>query len=88
MNVAAVRRAFETNFFGTLAVTQAMLPLLRRSASAMIVNQSSSIGSLTLQADPEWVHAKVKPIGYLVLGFPDGQALSYPITGSCSTPNP
>lgn len=64
VDVAAVRRAFETNFFGTLAVTQAMLPLLRRSASALIVNQSSSIGSLTLQADPEWVYAQVKPIGY------------------------
>ena len=63
-DVAAVRRAFETNFFGTLAVTQAMLPLLRQSASALIVNQSSSIGSLTLQADPEWVYAQVKPIGY------------------------
>lgn len=61
---AAVRRAFETNFFGTFAVTQAMLPLLRRSASALIVNQSSSIGSLTLQADPEWEYAQVKPIGY------------------------
>ena len=63
-DMAAVRRAFETNFFGTLAVTQAMLPLLRRSASAMIVNQSSSIGSLTLQADPNWVYCNVKPIGY------------------------
>ncbi len=63
-DAAAVRRAFETNFFGTLAVTQAMLPLLRRSASALIVNQSSSIGSLTLQADPAWVYAQVKPIGY------------------------
>ena len=61
---AAVRRAFETNFFGTLAVVQAMLPLLRRSASALIVNQSSSIGSLTHQADPDWVYAQVKPIGY------------------------
>jgi NAD(P)-dependent dehydrogenase (short-subunit alcohol dehydrogenase family) len=63
-DLAAVRRAFETNFFGTLAVTQAMLPLLRRSVSASIVNQSSSIGSLTLQADPDWVYAQVKPIGY------------------------
>ena len=61
---AAVRRAFETNFFGTLAVTQAMLPLLRRSASASIINQSSSIGSLTLQSDSDWVYAQVKPIGY------------------------
>ena len=63
-DIAAVRRAFETNFFGTLAVTQAMLPLLRRSARAMIVNQSSSIGSLTLQANPNWIYAQVKPLGY------------------------
>lgn len=63
-DAAAVRRAFDTNFFGTLAVTQAMLPLLRRSSSACIVNQSSSIGSLTLQADPDWVYAQVKPLGY------------------------
>ena len=63
-DLGAVRRAFETNFFGTLAVTQAMLPLLRRSASALIVNQSSSIGSLTHQADPAWIYAQVKPIGY------------------------
>ncbi len=63
-DLAAVRRAFDTNFFGTLAVTQAMLPLLRRSTSASIVNQSSSIGSLTLQSDPDWVYAQVKPIGY------------------------
>ena len=57
-------RAFETNFFGTLAVTQAMLPLLRRSASALVVNQSSSIGSLSHQSDPSWVYAQAKPIGY------------------------
>ena len=63
-DLAAVRRAIETNFFGTLAVTQAMLPLLRRSTSGMIVNKSSSIGSLTLQADPDWVYTQVKPIGY------------------------
>src|SRR5262245_1372382 len=32
-SVGAVRRIFDTNFFGTLAVTQAMLPLLRNSSS-------------------------------------------------------
>ncbi len=37
----AVRRIFDTNFFGTLAVTQAMLPLLKRSGSGRIVNISS-----------------------------------------------
>ena len=60
----AVRRIMETNFFGPLAVTQAMLPLLRNSPSARIVNQSSGLGSLTLSADPAWEFANFKLIGY------------------------
>lgn len=60
----AVRRVFETNVFGTLAVTQAMLPLLRRSEAGRIVNLSSSLGSLTLNGDPSWEAYDVKLIGY------------------------
>jgi NAD(P)-dependent dehydrogenase (short-subunit alcohol dehydrogenase family) len=60
----AVRRVFETNFFGTLAVTQAMLPLLRKSDSARIVNVSSGLGSLAHNGDPAWEFAHVKRIGY------------------------
>lgn len=47
-----VRAVFETNVFGVIAVTQAMLPLLRAAPAARIVNVSSSAGSLTLNADP------------------------------------
>lgn len=47
-----VRAVWETNVFGVLAVYQAMLPLLRRSANARIVNVSSGVGSLTSNADP------------------------------------
>ncbi|MFJ4657103.1 SDR family oxidoreductase [Nocardia sp. NPDC088792] len=46
----AVRTAVETNVIGVIRVTNALLPLLRRSASPRIVNMSSSVGSLTLQA--------------------------------------
>lgn len=60
----AVRQVFETNFFGALAVTQAMLPLLRRSGAGRIVNLSSSLGSLTLNGDPSWEAYDVKLIGY------------------------
>ena len=49
---AAVRAAVETNVIGVLRVTNAMLPLLRRSASPRIVNMSSTVGSLTRQTDP------------------------------------
>jgi NAD(P)-dependent dehydrogenase (short-subunit alcohol dehydrogenase family) len=61
---AAVRHVFETNFFGTLAVTQAMLPLLRRSISGRIVNVSSGLGSLAYNSDPDWEFAGVKLLGY------------------------
>ena len=51
-DLEAVRRAVETNVFGVIRVTNAMLPLLRRSASPRIVNMSSSVGSLTRQSLP------------------------------------
>ena len=41
---------YETNVFGVVAVTNAMLPLLRRSAAGRIVNMSSDFGSLTLNS--------------------------------------
>jgi len=47
-----VRTVFETNVFGVIAVTQAMLPLLREAPAARIVNIASSGGSLTLNSDP------------------------------------
>ena len=61
---AAVRRILETNFVGTLAVTQAMLPLLRRSSAARIVNLSSSLGSLTINGDPSSPYYSARLIGY------------------------
>jgi NAD(P)-dependent dehydrogenase (short-subunit alcohol dehydrogenase family) len=51
-----VRAVFETNVFGVMAVTQAMLPLLREASGGRIVNVSSSSGSLTLNADPKNPH--------------------------------
>jgi len=49
-----IRAVWETNVFGVLAVYQAMLPLLRESSDARIVNVSSGVGSLTLNADPAY----------------------------------
>jgi NAD(P)-dependent dehydrogenase (short-subunit alcohol dehydrogenase family) len=63
-NIDAVRRIFDTNFFGALAVSQAMLPLLRKSAAARIVNVASGLGSLAHNADSAWEFANVKRIGY------------------------
>lgn len=47
-----VRAVFETNVFGVIAVTQAMLPLLRQAPVGRIVNVSSGRASLTLASDP------------------------------------
>ena len=63
-SLAAARRVFDVNFFAALALTQAMLPLLRKSRAARIVNVSSGLGSLTLSGDPDWEFASVKHIGY------------------------
>jgi len=58
-----VRAVWETNVFGVLAVYQAMLPLLRASSDARIVNVSSGVGSLTTNADPAFpFHAMFGPV--------------------------
>jgi NAD(P)-dependent dehydrogenase (short-subunit alcohol dehydrogenase family) len=49
---AVAREIFDTNYFGVLAVTIAMMPLLRRAPAARIVNMSSTLGSLALASDP------------------------------------
>jgi NAD(P)-dependent dehydrogenase (short-subunit alcohol dehydrogenase family) len=51
-----VRAVFETNVFDVIAVTQAMLPLLREAPAPPIVNVSSSAGSLTLNSNPTNPH--------------------------------
>ena len=60
----AVRRIMDTNFIGTLAVTQAMLPLLREAPAARIVNLSSSLGSLSVNGDPMSPYYSARLIGY------------------------
>jgi NAD(P)-dependent dehydrogenase (short-subunit alcohol dehydrogenase family) len=49
-----MRAVWDTNVFGVLAVYQAMLPLLRESSNARIVNVSSGVGSLTASSDPAY----------------------------------
>jgi len=46
------RKTFETNLFGLIATTQALLPLLRKSPGGRIVNLSSILGSINLHATP------------------------------------
>jgi NAD(P)-dependent dehydrogenase (short-subunit alcohol dehydrogenase family) len=58
-----MRTVWETNVFGVLAAYQAMLPLLRESSDARIVNVSSAVGSLAANADPAYpYHAMFGPV--------------------------
>jgi NAD(P)-dependent dehydrogenase (short-subunit alcohol dehydrogenase family) len=59
-----LRRTYETNVFGVVRVTQAFLPLLRRSDAGRIVNLSSGLGSLALNSDPSWAFTSVKYLAY------------------------
>jgi NAD(P)-dependent dehydrogenase (short-subunit alcohol dehydrogenase family) len=62
MPVAAVREVYETNVFGVVAVTNALLPLLRRSAAGRIANVSSGLGTvafLTHQDSPYERYARL-----------------------------
>jgi NAD(P)-dependent dehydrogenase (short-subunit alcohol dehydrogenase family) len=47
-----LRRTFETNFFSAVALTQTLLPLIRKAPAGRIVNLSSVLGSLTIHSDP------------------------------------
>jgi NAD(P)-dependent dehydrogenase (short-subunit alcohol dehydrogenase family) len=56
-SVEDMQAMFDTNVFGTIRVTQALLPLVRKSPAARIVMMSSGLGSITLTADmkvPTW----------------------------------
>ena len=63
--VEIFNETFAVNLFGVVAVTQAMLPSLRNSAAARIVNVSSGLGSLTLRSDPDHFYASIDPIAYM-----------------------
>ncbi len=63
-DISAVERILRTNLLGSIAVTQAMLPLLHKSEAGRIVNVSSGLASLTIASDPEHFYSGILSIGY------------------------
>ncbi|WP_336781466.1 SDR family oxidoreductase [Paenibacillus illinoisensis] len=59
-----MRETYNTNFFGMISVTQAMLPLVQQSPAGRIVNLTSGLGSLTYNSDPEHEHAQFNLLAY------------------------
>jgi NAD(P)-dependent dehydrogenase (short-subunit alcohol dehydrogenase family) len=70
------RRQFETNFFGVVAVTKAVLPHLRRARSGRIIN-ISSIGGRTTNA----VLSAYNASKYAVEGFSESLAFEAAMFG-------
>ena len=59
-----LKQTFDTNFFGTVALTQALWPLLAKAGHASVVNVSSRMGSNAIHADPEGPLKGAKPFAY------------------------
>ena len=72
----AMRQVYETNVFGVIIVTNAMLPLLRQAPAARIVNVSSEVGSITSMTDPASPLARM-PAG---LAYPSSKSALNMIT--------
>lgn len=64
MTTESLRQTYETNVFGVATVTNAFLPLLRKSPSPRIVNVSSAMGSITMIADPAIEVTKLNQAAY------------------------
>jgi NAD(P)-dependent dehydrogenase (short-subunit alcohol dehydrogenase family) len=62
--LSLLRETYAVNVFGVIAVTNALLPALRRAPAARIVNVSSGLGSLTFAADAEHIYARNTLIAY------------------------
>ncbi|UOG77395.1 SDR family oxidoreductase (plasmid) [Hymenobacter tibetensis] len=59
-----LRDTFDINYFGTVALTQALLPLLKASEAGRIVNVSSISGSLGIHLDTAHWFYQMKPYAY------------------------
>jgi len=59
-----LRKTFEANFFSVIALTQELLPFLRKSDAGRIVHLTSGLASLGLHSDPKWPFYNFKPLAY------------------------
>jgi NAD(P)-dependent dehydrogenase (short-subunit alcohol dehydrogenase family) len=64
MTVDQLRAVYETNVYGVVRVTNAFLPVLRRSGAPSVINVTSGLGSFTLVHDPERVESRYPLAAY------------------------
>lgn len=65
VGIVNAQQVFNTNYFGVVRVTTALLPLLQQSAQPRIVNVSSETASLTLHQQPSWEYYAFKDTAYV-----------------------
>lgn len=64
ITVHDMRHVYETNVFGIVRVTNAFIPLLRKSESPVVVNVTSGLGSFGMVTNPDKVESKVNALTY------------------------
>jgi len=64
-SIQDMQKIFDTNFFGTISVTQTFMELLKKSESPRISNITSGLASLTLHSDPTWKYYPFKMASYI-----------------------
>jgi NAD(P)-dependent dehydrogenase (short-subunit alcohol dehydrogenase family) len=68
-DVDKVRRTLEVNLVAPFAITEALVPLLTRSKDARVINQSSTLGSIST-AENSWEQVA----GFMVVGYSTSKA--------------
>ncbi|PWJ43196.1 SDR family oxidoreductase [Sediminitomix flava] len=64
ISAETLQHTFDVNFFSVVRLTQALLPLLKKSEAGRIINLSSILGSNTVQSDTSSPYYGVKPFAY------------------------
>jgi len=82
-----VRMTYETNVFGAVRVTHSFLPLLEASEAPVIVNVSSSLGSLGIAGDPEQF-TSILPVYYSALAYNSSKAALNMVTAQYARTHP